>query len=69
MAVWSQQTYLLGLDYCYSIKKDKEIYDLTIEVLKTQKLADKKMDGFSVQNIPYKEEGKTEENNKTYVSH
>lgn len=60
MGVWSQQTYLSGLDYCYSITKDKDTYDLTIEVLKIQKLAEKKMDGFSVQDIPYKEEGKTE---------
>ena len=36
MGVWSQQTYLSGLEYCYSIKKDKPAYDLTVEVLKKQ---------------------------------
>ncbi len=60
MVVWSQQTYLSGLDYCYSIKRDKASYDLTVEVLKKQKLDEKKMDGFSVQKIPFIEEGKTE---------
>ncbi len=60
MGIWSQQTYSTGLTYCYSIKKDKSVYDLTFEVLKKQKLDEKKMDGFSVQKIPYIDEGKTE---------
>ncbi len=60
MGLWSQKTYLSGLDYCYSIKKDKTSYDLTVEVLRKQKLDEKKMDGYSVQKIPYIEEGKTE---------
>lgn len=60
MTVWKQQTYRSGLEYCYAIKKDKQTYDLTIEVLQLQKLDDKAMDGTSVQNIPIKNEGKVD---------
>lgn len=59
MGKWNQQTYLSGLTYCYFLKNDKSTYDLTVEVLKKQKLAEKVMDGYSVQKIPYIEEGKT----------
>lgn len=58
MNVWKKTTYRSGLDYCYYIKKDNSIYNLTIEVLEAQKLGDKLMDGNSVQNIPIKNEGK-----------
>jgi len=59
MAIWKQQTYRSGLEYCYSIKKEKTIYDLTVEVLQLQKLDNKLMDGYSVQNIPHKKEAVT----------
>lgn len=58
MGVWKQHTYLSGLKYCYMIKGDKTAYTLTLKVLKMQGLEDKYMDGYSVQNIPIKNEGK-----------
>lgn len=60
MGVWKQQTYRSGLEYCYAIKKDRQAYELTIEVLQLQNLNDKAMDGNSVQNIPIKNEGKVD---------
>lgn len=55
---WKQLTYRQGLDNCYAIKKDIEVYNATIEVLKVQHLENKIMDGNSVKNIPVKNEGK-----------
>lgn len=52
-------TYRKGLDYCYSIKNDRDIFDLCVDVIQEQKLADKFMDDSSVQNIPYIKEDKT----------
>lgn len=60
MEKWGQLTYKQGLDYCYLIKKDKQVYELTLEVMKMQLLDQKMMDGNSVQNIPYKDEGKVD---------
>lgn len=59
MSTWKQMTYRKGLDYCYSIKNDRGIFDLCVEVIQEQKLADQFMDGSSVQNIPYIKEDKT----------
>lgn len=55
---WQQLTYAQGLDYCYAIKNDTELYDITVQVLRMQQIEQKKMDGNSVQNIPIKNEGK-----------
>lgn len=60
MDVWKRKTYRSGLEYCYLIKKDKQAYALTSDVLKMQGLEDKYMDGYSVQNIPIKNEGKVD---------
>lgn len=51
MSTWKQMTYRKGLDYCYSIKNDRGIFDLCVEVIQEQKLADQFMDGSSVQNM------------------
>lgn len=59
MGTWKQMTYRKGLEYCYSIKNDSELFDLCIEVIQRQNLADKFMDGNSVQNIPIIKEDKT----------
>lgn len=60
MGKWKQQTYRDGLEYCYLIKKDKQAYNLTVDVLKLQRLENKSMDGNSVQCIPIKEEGRVD---------
>lgn len=60
MDSWKQHTYRQGIDYCYSIKKDNEVFECTVEVLNKQKIATKNMDGYSIQNIPIKNEGKVD---------
>ena len=58
MTVWRRQTYCSALEYCYSIKNDKQVYDLTLEVLKLQGLESKFMDGHSIERIPIINEGR-----------
>lgn len=58
--IWSKQTYVEGLKYAYSIKNNEQVKNLTIEVLKIQKLDKKQMNGNSVQKIPLKNEGKVD---------
>jgi len=55
---WNQLTYRQGLDNCYAIKKDAKVYNTTLQVLEKQSLEHKKMNGYSVKNIPIKNEGK-----------
>lgn len=59
MKTWSRYTYKQGLDNCYTLKKDSQVYKITVDVLRLQKLEHKFMDGNSVQKIPLKNEGKT----------
>ncbi len=60
MDTWGQMTYKSGLDYCYEIKNNASVLEICTEVLKKQRLFEKKMDGYSVQNIPCINEGKTD---------
>lgn len=60
MKSWKKYTYKQGLDYCYAVEKGSQLYNVTIDVLQRQKLEQKFMDGNSVQQIPLKNEGKTD---------
>lgn len=53
---WKNLTYGQGLDSFYAIKRDRGAYNKTIEVLKMQGLECKIMDGYSVNDIPIKNE-------------
>lgn len=57
MKTWSMLTYKQGIDNCYALKKESDTYRVTVNVLKTQNLLEKKMDGRSVEAIPIKNEG------------
>lgn len=59
MDSWKQTTYKTGLEYCFAIKNNPTVYKLCVKVLNEQGLADKYMDGTSVQKIPIIDEGKT----------
>lgn len=59
METWKRMTYKEGLEYCHSIKNDSELFKLCAEVIQRQNLADKFMDGNSIQNIPIITEDRT----------
>lgn len=61
MELWKKRTFEEEIDYFSQLQGcDKDLYTLYLEVVKMQKLASKRMDGFSVEKLPIKFEGTTD---------
>lgn len=57
MRIWNNQTYRVALDNILAITTNEEVFDLTANVLQLQNLTETRMNGYSVQRLPYICEG------------
>lgn len=57
METWNKYTYSQGLNYCYNVKKNKQLFNLCKNVMDMQQLSSKHMNGDSIEKLPIKDEG------------
>lgn len=51
MGTWEKYSYAEGLDYCFELKKNEKLFQLTKRLLEILKIRDMPMNGFSIEHI------------------
>lgn len=51
MGAWEKYSYAEGLNYCFDLKKDERLFQLTKNLLEILKIKDMPMNGFSIEHI------------------